>query len=74
MVSKKRDAIMESVLKLLEEIGTEDYEQITLFYGNGMTDAEAEKYMMMVQQAYPLHEVECHYGGQPHYYFSISVE
>ena len=68
------DTVADGLLKLLEEIGTEDYEQITLFYGNGMTDAEAEKYMMMVQQAYPLHEVECHYGGQPHYYFSISVE
>ncbi len=68
------DTVADGLLKLLEEIGTEDYEQITLFYGNGMTDAEAEKYTMMVQQAYPLHEVECHYGGQPHYYFSISVE
>lgn len=68
------DSVEEGLLKLLDEIGTEDYEQITLFYGNGMSDEEAEKYAELVQETYPDHEVECHYGGQPHYYFSISVE
>ena len=61
-------------MKLLEQIGTEDYEQITLFYGNGMTEEEANKYVKMIEEQYPDHEVECHYGGQPHYYFSLSVE
>ena len=68
------DSVGEGLMKLLEQIGTEDYEQITLFYGNGMTEAEAEKYAEMVQEKYPDHEVECHYGGQPHYFFSLSVE
>ena len=68
------DSVEEGLMKLLEKIGTEDYEQITLFYGNGMTDEEAEKYAAMVEERYPDHEVECHYGGQPHYFFSISVE
>ncbi|MBQ6343413.1 MAG: DAK2 domain-containing protein [Anaerolineaceae bacterium] len=68
------DTVEDGLMKLLEQIGTEDYEQITLFYGNGMSDADAEKYTAMVQEKYPDHEVECHYGGQPHYYFSISVE
>lgn len=68
------DTVEDGLMKLLEQIGTEDYEQITLFYGNGMSDADAEKYTAMVREKYPDHEVECHYGGQPHYYFSISVE
>jgi len=68
------DSVEQGLLDLLEQIGTEDYEQITLFYGNGMTAEEAEKYVALVQERYPDHEVECHYGGQPHYYFSISVE
>ena len=55
-------------------MGTDDFEQITLFYGNGMQEADAEKYADKVRERYPEHEVECHYGGQPHYYFSISVE
>ena len=68
------NSVAEGLLKLLDEIGAEDYEQITMFYGNGMTAAEAEEYTAMVRDAFPMHEVECHYGGQPHYYFSISVE
>ena len=68
------DSVAEGLLKLLDEIGTEDYEQITLFYGNGMSEAEAVDYAALVQETYPFHEVECHYGGQPHYFFSISVE
>ena len=68
------DSVEEGLMKLLEQIGTEDYEQITLFYGNGMTEEEAGKYVEMFQEHYPDHEVECHYGGQPHYFFSLSVE
>ncbi len=68
------DTVEEGLMKLLEQIGTDDYEQITLFYGNGMTEEEAQKYVEMIKERYPDHEVECHYGGQPHYYFSLSVE
>lgn len=68
------DTIEEGLMDLLEAIGTDDFEQITLFYGNGMSDEDAEKYTELVREKYPDHEVECHYGGQPHYYFSISVE
>ena len=68
------DSIEEGLMKLLEQIGTEDFEQITLFYGNGMTEEEADKYVEMIGERYPDHEVECHYGGQPHYFFSLSVE
>ena len=68
------DTIEDGLLKLLDQIQAEDYEQITLFYGNGMTDADAEKYVALVQEKYPDLEIEYHYGGQPHYYFSISVE
>ena len=68
------DTVEEGLMKLLEQIGTDDYEQITLFYGNGMTEEEAQKYVEMIEERYPDHEVECHYGGQPHYYFSLSVE
>ncbi len=68
------DTIEDGLMNLLEQIGTDDYEQITLFYGNGMTEEEAQQYVEEVREKYPDHEVEYHYGGQPHYYFSISVE
>ncbi len=68
------DSIEQGLMDLLEQMKTDDFEQITLFYGNGLTDAEAEGYVEKIRERYPDHEVECHYGGQPHYYFSLSVE
>ena len=68
------DTVEEGLIKLLDQIGADEYEQITMFYGNGMTEAEAEKYAELVRDTYPELEVEVHYGGQPHYYFSLSVE
>ena len=68
------DTIEQGLMDLLEQMETDDYEQITLFYGNGLSDAEAEGYVEKIRERYPDHEVECHYGGQPHYYFSLSVE
>ncbi len=68
------DSIEEGLMKLLEQIGTDDYEQITLFYGNGLTEDEANHYVELIKERYPDQEIEIHYGGQPHYYFSLSVE
>lgn len=68
------DTIEDGLLNLLKDIHADDYEQITLFYGNGMTEEEVKPYIEAVENAYPDLDVECHYGGQPHYYFSIAVE
>ncbi len=68
------DSIEDGLLNLLKDINADDYEQITLFYGNGLTEEEVKPYIDAVQDAYPDLDVECHYGGQPHYYFSIAVE
>lgn len=68
------DTLEEGLLAFFKEVGTEDYERITLFYGNGMKETEAEKYVDLIRKTYPDHEVECHFGGQPHYYFIIAVE
>jgi uncharacterized protein len=68
------DTIEDGLLDLLKDINAEDYEQITIFYGNGLTEEEVKPYIDAVKDAYPDLDVECHYGGQPHYYFSIAVE
>ena len=68
------DSLEETLLAFFRKVNADDYERITLFYGNGMTEAEAKHYAALVQEAYPDHELECHYGGQPHYYFIIAVE
>ncbi len=61
-------------LKLLEQMTDDDSELITLFYGNGLQENEAIALKETIEEAFPEHEVEMHWGGQPHYSYFISVE
>ncbi|MFN2112878.1 MAG: DAK2 domain-containing protein [Anaerolineales bacterium] len=58
----------------LEAAKAEDYELITMFYGQNITQEEAEKMAQTIQEKYPDQVVELQYGGQPHYQFILSIE
>jgi dihydroxyacetone kinase-like predicted kinase len=47
---------------------------ITLFYGEDLAPAEANRIVDLIRSAYPSQEIELQYGGQPHYQLIISVE
>ena len=47
---------------------------ITLYYGEDVEEAQAEELQAMVAEAYPNCDVELQYGGQPIYYYFISLE
>ena len=49
-------------------------ELVTIYYGDEIKEAEAQVIVDYVQEKYPDVEVEVHYGGQPLYYYIISVE
>lgn len=66
--------VEEACLKLLEHAHAEDHELITLFYGNNMSKAEVDVIEERIKESYPGSEVEVKEGGQPHYYFIISIE
>lgn len=68
------DTLDDALMGFLAEAQTDDYERITLFYGNNLEKDEADRLVSKVQEKYPDHEIECHYGGQPHYYFIIAIE
>ncbi len=68
------DGISATLLALLEKANAGERELITLFYGNGLTEAEATPIAEAVRQAYPSQQVELVAGGQPHYYFIVSIE
>ncbi|MFN4295063.1 MAG: DAK2 domain-containing protein [Thermoflexales bacterium] len=68
------DGIPATLLALLEKANAGERELITLFYGNGLTEAEATPIAEAVRQTYPSHQVELIAGGQPHYYFIVSIE
>jgi len=63
------------LMQLLENIVDTDNDNIiTLFYGNELTEEQAQEAVDMVQEKYPDMEVDYYYGGQPLYYFLISIE
>jgi hypothetical protein len=66
--------LVEGCLELLKKARTEEYELITLFYGENISKAEAVKISDIIREAYPEQIIEMQYGGQPHYQFIISIE
>jgi DAK2 domain fusion protein YloV len=67
-------SVEEACLGALEKAKADDYELITLFYGEDLSSAEANRIVDAVRTAYPAQEIEIQDGGQPHYQFIISVE
>lgn len=52
----------------------EDSELISIYYGADVTEADAEEVSSRLEEIYPDFDIEINYGGQPIYYFVISVE
>jgi dihydroxyacetone kinase-like predicted kinase len=67
-------SVEEGVLSLLQKADAGEHELITLFYGEEMPHAEANRIADAVRKFYVNLEVEVQEGGQPHYQFIISVE
>jgi hypothetical protein len=61
-------------LELLEKANAAEHELITLFYGQEMPHAEANRIADVIRNKYSGQEVEVQDGGQSHYQFIISVE
>ena len=59
---------------LLEKAQVENYERITLFYGENMPLSNVNKLADWIQTTYPDHEVEIHEGGQAHYQLIVAIE
>ena len=70
----KGDSVAEVTLALIEKLRTDDHEIITLYSGQDVDQADAEALLDAVSEAYPDMEVDLHAGGQPLYYYFISLE
>jgi dihydroxyacetone kinase-like predicted kinase len=62
------------ITEALEEVGAQDYEIITVYYGETVTNGEAEAVAEEISNLYPDQEIEVIDGGQPHYHYILSVE
>jgi len=59
---------------MLEQTKASEYEIITVYYGEDVTQSQAEDLVSEVQERYSEQELELINGGQPHYYYIISAE
>ena len=67
-------SIREVVMQMMKNIVTEDDELITVYYGADVKEEDAQKIADEIEAEYDACDVECHNGGQPLYYYLISVE
>jgi len=67
-------SVEEGCLAFLEKADAAKHELITLFYGQDMSHAEANRIADIIRGKYSDQEVEVQEGGQPHYQFIVSVE
>ena len=71
---KSKDPVHAAV-KLAKEMINRDTSYVTIIYGNGITDAQAESALQSIQSKVSSNvEVSLINGGQPIYYFILSVE
>lgn len=70
----KSDNKDDATLALIKALKKDDHEMITLYYGAGIGDEEAAVLTEKITEAYPDCDVDCHFGGQPVYYYMVSLE
>ncbi len=63
-----------TAVSLLEKMVEQDSEIVTLFYGDEVTQEQAEALLETAQKQFDHCEFELHYGGQPLYPYIFSVE
>jgi len=66
--------VEEGIMDMLNKADASEHELVTLFHGQDMPHAEANRLADVVREKYPNLEVEVQEGGQPHYHFIVSVE
>jgi DAK2 domain fusion protein YloV len=68
------DDIEKVLFNTIKKADIDSYEVITLYYGSDVNDESAEKMADKIRKLYSDKQVEVVNGGQPHYYYIISLE
>ncbi len=66
--------ISEATVELIDKMVDEDSELISIYYGEDVKEEDANKVAEIVEEKYEDLDVEITYGGQPLYYYIVSVE
>jgi DAK2 domain fusion protein yloV len=68
------DSVDRAVLEMLDHLVDGDSSIISLYYGNDVSESAANALSEKVADIYKGLDVEVHFGGQPVYYYLLSVE
>ena len=66
--------VEQTALELLNAMLDEESELISIYFGQDVEKAAAEQFLAKAEEAHPDVDIELHFGGQPIYYYVISVE
>lgn len=66
--------VKETTLSLIRKLMKEETELITLYYGEEIAQEDADEIAAVLQEENDEIEVEVEYGGQPIYYYFVSLE
>lgn len=66
--------IAEVTFELLESLLDDESELVSLYFGQDGSEEDAQALADRIMEAYPELEVDVHSGGQPIYYYILSVE
>ena len=68
------EEIQDTAVETVKAMADEDSEIISIYYGSDVTEEDAQKLAEHLEEEYPDLDVEINEGGQPIYYYVISVE
>ena len=66
--------VNDTTVELIEKLVNEDSCNVTLFYGEGVTEEDTANLQAILEEKFPSVDVSIVFGGQPVYYYIISVE
>lgn len=67
-------SIEKVAMDLLDDMTDQDSELISIYYGQDVKEEDARQMAEKIEEKYPDCDVQLEYGGQPIYYFLMSVE
>jgi hypothetical protein len=66
--------LQEVAFEMIKEMMSDDYELISIYYGNDVSEEKANSLVERVQNEFGGCDVELQYGGQPIYSYVVSAE
>ena len=67
-------SVEDTVVDTVAASKNDDIEMVTLYYGEEVKEEDAGKLIERLEKLFPDMEFAVYFGGQPHYYYMISLE